>query len=40
MVIKKLSSSERIRKVSLKGSPMKEPSSGIYNFAVSVEIKP
>jgi len=39
MVIKKLSHSERIGKVSLKGSPMKETSTGIYNFAVSVEIK-
>jgi hypothetical protein len=40
MVIKKLSSSDRIGKVSLKGSPMKEPSMGIYSFALSVEIKP
>ena len=40
MVIKKLSRSEKIGKVSLKGSPMKETSTGIYNFAVSVEIKP
>ena len=40
MVIKKLSGSERIGKVSLKGSPMKEPSTGIYNFALLVEIKP
>ena len=40
MVIKKLSSSERIGKVSLKGSPMKENSTGIYNFALSMEIKP
>ena len=40
MVIKKLSRSEKIGKVDLKGSPIKETSSGIYNFAVSVEIKP
>ena len=40
MVIKKLSLSGRIGKVSLKGSPMKEPSTGIYNFALSVELKP
>ena len=40
MVIKKLSRSEKIGKVSLKGSPMKETSTGTYNFALSVEIKP
>jgi hypothetical protein len=40
MVLKKLSSSERIKKVSLKGSPTKEPSTGIYSFALSVELKP
>ena len=40
MVIKKLSLSERIGKVSLKGSPMKETSTGTYNFTLSVEIKP
>ena len=40
MVIKKLGSSKGIGKVSLKGSPMKETSTGIYNFALSVEIKP
>ena len=40
MVIKKLSHNEKIEKVNLKGSPMKETSSGIYNFAVSMEIKP
>lgn len=40
MVLKKLSQSERIGKVSLKGSPTKEPSTGIYSFALSVELKP
>ena len=40
MVIKKLSRSEKIGKVSLKGSPMKDASTGIYNFALSMEIKP
>jgi hypothetical protein len=40
MVIKKLGSSKGIGKVSLKGSPMKETSTGVYNFALSVEIKP
>jgi hypothetical protein len=40
MVLKKLSLSERIGKVSLKGSPTKEPSTGIYSFALSVEIRP
>jgi hypothetical protein len=40
MVIKKLSLSERIGKVNLKGSPTKETSTGIYNFALLVEIKP
>jgi hypothetical protein len=40
MVLKKLSLSERIGKVRLKGSPTKEPSTGIYSFALSVEIRP
>jgi hypothetical protein len=40
MVIKKLSRNEKIGKVSLKGSPIKETSMGIYNFALSVELKP
>jgi hypothetical protein len=40
MVIKKLSLSEGIGKVSLKGSPMKEASTGIYSFDLLVEIKP
>jgi len=40
LVIKQLGSSERIGKVSLKGSPMKETSTGIYNCVLLLEIKP
>ncbi|HVO67143.1 MAG TPA: hypothetical protein VMT12_11715 [Syntrophales bacterium] len=39
-VIKQLGKSERIGKVSLKGSPMKETSTGIYNCALLLEIRP
>lgn len=39
-VIKRLGSNERIGKVSLKGSPVKEASTGIYDCALLLEIKP